>query len=571
MVDAPLPSIIEAFTGSTTRHYRRVEIFESDGVTRWAKDTINRFISGSVNVDYSRDERRTFDMILDNSDGGLQNAPGEFWYDKVIKIFRGVYLDEIKQPRVAIIVDSPDSVPLYVPVSAALMSRGFTNLTMIKNPSHATIDSFDILVGVNPVADAVGVLLDAYALGRSVFTFGENTYRDFAQFFGPVVEEYSGGGPYRIGAASLAHPVAQGWSPYDLPDITPASVGAWSITGNAWPVGVSVLDSDVPGIHVLENPQGGQWVMHHLVIDYSVCEDEQFRNMTLAAMSWLNRVGERKTWEAQVGEFLIDKITEARFPRQISISGRDYAKKCLSSRFPKATAFTPMWLHELVATIAGGAGISKRAIPNTGVWVPRQTLFDRGTDRWEAMMQVASDNNYELFFDPTGTLVMREFRDPVTSQPAYVFKKGLESVIVDYEKSTSDTRIYNHVIVTGESSDTTVIPMTAEVINTDPDSPTNIWKIGDRAYEYVSSFFTEQAQLDAYAAKLFTLVALEENELKIDSLLLPWLEVGDIIQWIDPRPAPGDPDTFLLTSLDIPLGLGVMSGTGKRLTDVRNA
>jgi hypothetical protein len=73
-----------------TRLDARVEIYEQDGTTRWAYDKVRRAVEGSISVDYSRDERRTLDLVLDNSDNVLVNAPGYFWYDKVIKVFKRV-------------------------------------------------------------------------------------------------------------------------------------------------------------------------------------------------------------------------------------------------------------------------------------------------------------------------------------------------------------------------------------------------------------------------------------------------------------------------------------------------
>ena len=113
------------FLAPTTRHTRRVEIYEADAVTRWAGDTVSRLKDGSVSVDYTRDERRSLDLKLDNSDGGLVNAPGSFWYDKIIKAFRGVIVDEKpKLPKVIILGDSTTSAEAPL-MRTALVGLGY--------------------------------------------------------------------------------------------------------------------------------------------------------------------------------------------------------------------------------------------------------------------------------------------------------------------------------------------------------------------------------------------------------------------------------------------------------------
>ena len=39
-VTIPPVEALEKFLGPTTRHTRRVEIYEADGETRWEKDTV---------------------------------------------------------------------------------------------------------------------------------------------------------------------------------------------------------------------------------------------------------------------------------------------------------------------------------------------------------------------------------------------------------------------------------------------------------------------------------------------------------------------------------------------------
>lgn len=85
----PGADFIAAIVGSGTQVTRRIEIYESDGITLWNND--DRLIDGSVSVDATRDERRSIDLTLENTDGKMYPNPNDgFWYDKVIVPYRGV-------------------------------------------------------------------------------------------------------------------------------------------------------------------------------------------------------------------------------------------------------------------------------------------------------------------------------------------------------------------------------------------------------------------------------------------------------------------------------------------------
>ena len=332
---------------------------------------------------------------------------------------------------------------------------------------------------------------------------------------------------------------------------------------------ISLLDdTEATAISAIRD-ENKSWLMYHLPVTPRLFEEPQFRMFLLAALNWTNPVEPIGTWEVQIGEFMIDRITEAHWPHEMKITGRDYTKKCLKSKYAHATQFdTGERLEDVIAAIAGAAGITKRILPTTGVVIGRDFFFDRGVSRWEAMKELTDAYNYELYFDATGYLVMRPYNDPSTTAPGIYISTGKDGVLASYEKSTSDSRIFNHVIVIGESSDSGIEPIWAERKNEDPNSPTNIDAIGDRITEYSSSFITTQAQADELADTLLANNALEEYELSFDSLVFPWLEVGDIIGWIDPNPAPDDPDTFLLADITIPLKLGPMSASARRVIKI---
>lgn len=395
-VAAPPDDVVAQVIGPSATVVRRIEIYEQDGITPWFPfDGYPRLVDGNIACSSGDDVRRTLDLTLENTDGYLRIEPGAFWYDKIIKIYRGVVIPQ----------------------------------------------------------------------STSSSTYGSNNY---------------GAGLY-----------------------------------------------------------GGSQSTDTL-------------------------------WESQVGEFMIDRLDSESFPHDVKVTGRDYAKKMLLSKFVQATTFKQgLVLETVVKSIAANAGIVKMLIPTTGITLGTDFSFDRGTERWTAANQLAKNYGYELFFDATGTLVMREIQDPVLSASAFTFQTGPNvGNLVSIKRSVDDSELYNHVLVTGESSDSTVPPVWAEAFNTEPSSPTNVAEIGDRLYQYSSSFITTVAQAQDVAYKFLKVHALEAYNLNIDFIPIWWLEPGDIVTILDPDASSVDPNRYLLTDFSIPLGLDAMSGTAKRVTIV---
>lgn len=366
MADAPADLYVDAIVESGTQVTRRVDVYEADGVTLWADS--RGVIDGSVSVDQNRDERRTITCTLENLDGVLDHDPENFWYDKILKVYRGVETE----------------------------------------------------------------------------------------------------------------------------------VGSW---------------------------------------------------------------------ETQLGEFMIDSIQAPHFPKIVDIQGRDYTKKLKGSKFSLSTTFTPgQALDGVIRAIAYNAGLTRIDIPPTGQVLDREFAFERSTERWQAIKDLATAYGYEVWFRPDGYFTMAEIQDPLTAPEAFTFETGRFGTMVQFTKTSNDSRLFNHIVVTGGAADT--VPIFAEARNDDPLSPTRIDRIGDRVYPYHSEFITYYEQALNLAQKFLKVYALEEFQIDIESVVLPWLDAGEIIGFIDPDPGVGEPSRYLLSSFGVPLRLGSMSLTGKRLAIV---
>lgn len=289
-----------------------------------------------------------------------------------------------------------------------------------------------------------------------------------------------------------------------------------------------------------------------------------------------------RRWETQIGEFMIDRIDESRFPNSVKVTGRDYAKKCITSKLSKTMSFPQgVDVASIVQALAANAGVKKFALPLTGNAYAQDLVFTKGTARWEAMKKLADVIGQEVYFRPDGTLTMRIYPDPTLSPVAWSFSQDFGGSLIRYDKSSNDSRVFNHIIVTGAAlggepsslggavtGSTTSEVVFAEAINTDPGSPTRVSRIGDRVQPYESEFFTSVAQAQEYADTMLRIGSLEEYSMSFDSLVIPFIDAGDIVEILEENRDEYTPSRFLLSNYTIPMRLGPMSGTARRVTVV---
>jgi hypothetical protein len=563
-VTAPPAAAEAAIIGPTSELVRRIEIYEADAETRWDSGANDgRLIDGSVSIDYGRDERRSFDLTLDNDDFGLEHTPEAFWYDKIIKMFYGVK---------------------YVDTTPLTSYKVRTNLCL--NPSfEANTTSWG--------GSSAGRTTSTIARDTTTFSVGIASLKITWPTGASSAAQYSATGlqPGKIYTISANIYVPSGspdvfWGELFSGNVLYTAKDAWNRVSFTF---VAYGSNHWFGPAV-SNPTAGQlcWIDAVMIeqadrdLGYFDGSSPDFANRDYAWTGATSNSTSTETitvetpqaietiWEVQVAECMIDQISEDNFPYVVKVSGRDYTKKCMLSKFSTATSFADgAAIESVIQTLATNAGITKFLLPLTGHTLGKLYTYERGVSRWEAMKDIANGFGYELYFDAQGYLVMREYLDPVTAPLAYSLATGpLVGNLVSYGKTVNDNRIYNKIVVTGESSDSEIIPVSAIAENTLPDSPTNIARLGERVYQYVSAFITTEAQAQDVADKFLKIHALEEFELSFSSIALPWLEVGEIIEFVDPRPSEGQPTRFLLSSLNLSLGLGPMTGNAKRVSVV---
>lgn len=425
MPNPPL-HIMEAIQAPVTRVYSRVDIYEADGVTPWMLDA--PLIDGNVSVDQGRSERRTVDLTLANQDGRLDPYERGFWYDKVIKPFRGVRYRGVKrQPRILVAYEQLTTSSSVLP---GLLASGFSNVKVQPTSDINACYGYDIVVfdsytGALPAA-AAQLAAACYAAGISVLTVGD----DNAAAQVPLISTTHAIPPATARGVNPygAHPVTVGWD-YADDGTSGQAIHPTSIRSTATAVGSFVYNSTLgfPMI-VEENPNGNgaRWVNISMYAFNTAIR----RGPLVAAVKWAFTRGNDEDWETQVGEFLIDQISTAYQPDNIGVSGRDYTKRLITSKFIYNTTFTAGQAPEtLIRNIALNGGINKFIFPTTGKTVAREFTFDRGTTRWDAVAEIAGAYGYELFFDGQGYMRMQEYKDPSTSPTVFTFEGGASAYV----------------------------------------------------------------------------------------------------------------------------------------------
>lgn len=573
-------NVLEQILSGVTRVSRRCEIFESDGSTLWVPSSATpRLVDGNVSVDASRTERRSVDLTLDNADGVIQHDPSGFWYDKILKVYRGISWDNEKLiPSVVVVAN--DAANVFV---KNLRKMGFTDLTLRTTATTLKeITGFDIVAagaegGIIPTAQAT-LVNQAYQAGMAVLTQGNgNTSTELPWATTTIAK--SNAQAWELNRPTYDTPVSNNWSSVVTGDTTTgrhitvldATARAVALyTWNANPGFTSVI---------AQNNVGGRWFHMQPKLTTTIIPD--MRQLMINGVQWLYGYNTTVEWETQVGEFMIDRIDSDWFPSLVRVTGRDYTKAMAGTSFNNALTFQAgSVVEDVIEAIAANAGIFKTIRSGNGALLTSDISFDRGTDRWVAVVGVAAQANMEVFFNAQGYLVSRPFLDPSLSPISLALSTGgTDGNLVTFTKSSNDSRIYNYIVVTGEDPSNAVGGLIFQGIaaNTEPTSPTRIKVPGvpgglfQRSYTYTSSFFTSNEQCLAYAQSLLKYHALEEFNLDFESLAFPWLEAGEILQFSDPDKGGDEPDRYLLSNFNIPLGLGPMAGNGKRVTIVGQA
>lgn len=258
----------------------------------------------------------------------------------------------------------------------------------------------------------------------------------------------------------------------------------------------------------------------------------------------------------QLGEFRVDEITRPSMS-SVGIKGSGLEAYVADARFltprtPPYGSSTTSAIMTLVREVLPGAEFRLRN--TTDRRVTATATWDR--ERIDAVGDLASSINAEVFVDGTGTWVIADLPDPTGGAPVFIVDDGEGGVLVDRKEVDTRDRVYNAASVTGHSSDQNVPPVWAWAADLDPASPTYFYgPFGQKPIFYTSQFFTTTTQCQVYANVLLAEALAANVSVSFTTTPIDFLEVGDVIGVRDRH---GTVNTHLLQSFRA--GLGVDGG-----------
>lgn len=612
--DVPTAEVIAAFEADVVSVKRWVDIYEADNTTLWRSQVAIE--EGTVSVDMSRGERRNFQCTLNDADDTLGYGETGFWYDKIIKPYKGVKLPDYWEPSH---IRVPGVIGNYVSMTRAAP----TTPTSVEMAVRATFDQVsvdrylagwgnaDVSLAVN--SDNKIFFLATNTVGGSVGNVGSAV--DIPLVVGQKVwvrakvTASNGTCEFWYSFSNTSNYEAVVWVPLGTP-VVGSGAGTTIRTTNATTVTFGTHDSTVAGFQgklhagaevlsagkTIEFDPGGVTVSSEegdgsgletsetlltsptLLTEGTTAGPSTFPAVTGQTMTIVTSgpisaqivngfLMEGDTWVTCLGEFMVDTISRPHFPSSMSVGCRDFVKKLTLDKFSVTTGFAVGTnVAAAIQAIAINGGITKFNFASPGDTVLAQMNFDRGSPRWDAMMKLAESISHEVYFDNFGVLTLRPYVDPLTAPVAYTFTTGVTGNLVSFNRSTNDTQMFNDIIVYGDGPDNPLVFAQAE--NNNPSSPTRIDKVGRRTWPYASQFISTNAQALVRAESFLRVLGLEQYDVSLESLTLPWLEAGDAVEAILPDSVAGEPTRFLLTSFQVSMALGPMTATAKRVSIV---
>lgn len=561
MPPTPSAEVIQRIQAGAVEIYARADIYEADTTTPWMLDA--PLLDGSVSVDFARDERRQCSLVFANPTGALKSRPGGFWYDKVIKVFRGIrghinylqddgtlpiYDDDLEtiEDETILLEDWETQIgEFYIDdidmtrFPGAVSVSGRDGTKKLLQAKFATSTEFASGVSIESIVQAVAFAGGIPIAKMNLPLTGVNTDRkhlyDRTTERWAAIKEVCEVNGYQVyfdyeGLLTL-EPFADPADPGESPSVWTFEIG-----------GRNVRNGDFEDL----NPVNGEPEWWYEVTTgsptFAVTNDGQARSGDYAARIttptgadgggvYSGRLKVEPGWVFRISAW--SKAT-------VNTGGGKYIRAMF--RTSEAAA----WSAE--AMVVNNANFTHEYTEDSGlITVPAGiSHMDIRLDNWTGTAKT-------VWWDDV--LVERVF-------PAEDVKGNL----VNYQKKSLSARIYNHVVVTGESSDRP--PVWEQVENNEPTSPTRIAELGRRTYFYTSAFITTEAQALATAQRFLAIHALEAFEVGLESIVLPWLEPGQVVEFIDPEAAASDPVRYLLSDITIPLRPAPMAANVKRVTVV---
>lgn len=216
----------------------------------------------------------------------------------------------------------------------------------------------------------------------------------------------------------------------------------------------------------------------------------------------------------------------------IEIKGFDRVDTIRDRQFTDPWVITNgTWVHDAIPEIVQSRLDVPARVDRSEPHQLPETVYDRLTDPWDAVREIAESCGYNAYFDQLGTLIVGPETATLTG---VTYQPGPESMLMTSARKFDKSKTYSGVIVRGEHPDKT--PVRYELWDSDPNSATYAFgPFGKRPYGYYSSLVTTAAQAQHVAELLFPRVTRINQECTITISGHPGHDIDDVIEIVDPR------------------------------------
>lgn len=233
-----------------------------------------------------------------------------------------------------------------------------------------------------------------------------------------------------------------------------------------------------------------------------------------------------------LGVFRVDSLAGDPDLGPVTIAGSGLEAVFSDDRFTE-----PYSTRANSAAVTAITGLVRESIPGIVVvsTVSDEPLgprtWDRDTDRWDAVRELATAVGAEAYVDADGQVVVAELPDLLTAPVAWSVDAGPGGVLISAERGYSREGMYNVVVASGENTETNAPLVTAIAEDDDPTSPTYVSGPFGRVPRFYSSpTLTTTAHAQAAANTLLRSSLKPTSQADITALPNPCLEPGDVIR-----------------------------------------
>lgn len=206
-------------------------------------------------------------------------------------------------------------------------------------------------------------------------------------------------------------------------------------------------------------------------------------------------------------------------------------------------------------TITQLGGFQKYIIQDEGLEVPYDIKMDVGSTIYELLAELRNlYPNWEMFFDVDGVFHWQKIPSGETEPIVVNFDELSQPLIISDSIDIDFENVKNHIIVWGRLLDNGQ-QVTAEISDTNSDSPFNVDKIGKINYIidderiYNNELATDRAKYELY------LHARLNDAISLEIVPIPWLnDVNIKINYTNEKI--GIKGEYLIQTLSIPLDIG---------------